>query len=67
MKTWPMVPMPDFMSGPNYLNFNLERWLVYAAPMKVNQLTPDEAAHLRDSLNEYLDYIKKASTTNTGE
>lgn len=55
------MPIPDFASGPEYMNFNLERWILYAAPMKQNELTPDEAVNLRDSLNNYLEYIEKAS------
>jgi len=67
MKQWPLVPMPDFVSGPNYLNFSLERWSRYATPMNLDALTPDEAVNLRDSLNAYLEYIKVASSHNVKE
>ncbi len=58
------IDHPDFASGPNYLNFNLERWIICVVPMNQNALTPDEAIHLRDSLNNYLEYIKEASHVN---
>ena len=57
---YPQVQIPNFVSGPYQRNFNLSAWVHCIAPMKQSELTPDEAAHLRDSLNHYLEYIKEA-------
>lgn len=40
-------------------NFNLSKWLFVMAPLNLTALTPDEAIHLRDRLNEHIDLQKK--------